>query len=49
MEQNRAFVTGNADSACTDKTMLQSLIVDTTEDVFRRVLSFLGHGMNVSD
>ena len=50
VDMNRATLMEKADDlAAPYESVLQSLIVDTTEDVFRRVLSFLGHGMNVSD
>jgi len=51
VEKNRASVVLN-DSATAlgeDDAVLQRLITNTDEDLFKRIVSFLGYGMEVSD
>ena len=47
IEQNRATLQNS--SLSEGDAVVQTLVVDMSEDVFKRVLSFLGHGMKVSD
>jgi len=47
IEQNRATLQNS--SLSEGDAVVQTLIVDMGGDVFKRILSFLGHGMKVSD
>ena len=49
VEHRRASALQNVHLLSKDTAVTQALIMDLSEDVFRHTLSFLGHGMKVSD
>jgi len=49
VEKNRASVVLQDNIALGDDVVVQRLITNTDEDLFKRIVSFLGHGMKVSD
>ena len=50
VERRHAFMTNSGDSfEGEDAAGIQALITDSGEDIFRRVLSFLASGIEVSD